>query len=289
MVGAVSRKAQSSSGDGAQRRARDAFFSRTGRIARFALLMLVLVPTAIWEFTQTMGKIRFQEIGEKAGVRHLHHTRKFLGKTGDVLHMFTSGGAAVAVGDYDNDGCDDIFVTDSDGTRPNRLYHNNGDLTFTEVAGIAGVAGGNDPKTIVADALWFDYDNDGWVDLLVMRFGTPLLYHNEPGPDGKSRVFRNVSAKSGMNKFANSIAVIAFDYNNDGYLDLLFGNYFKPLNLLDLKDPHVLPNDLDNAVNGGGVTLWKNNGNGTFTDTTKQAGFGNHTGWTLDVGHGDLK
>ena len=94
----------------------------------------------------------------------------------------------------------------------------------------AGVAGGNDPQSIVADALWFDYDNDGRQDLLVARFGTPLLYHNEG--NGK---FKNVSAGSGFNKFGNTIAAIAFDYDNDGLLDVMFGNYFKPINLLELK------------------------------------------------------
>ena len=84
-------------------------------------------------------------------------------------------------------------------------------LTFTDVAEQAGVAGGNDPQSIVADALWFDYDNDGREDLLVARFGTPLLYHNEG--NGK---FQDVTATSGFNKFGNTIAVIAFDYDNDG-------------------------------------------------------------------------
>jgi hypothetical protein len=82
--------------------------------------------------------------------------------------------------------------------------------------------------------------------------------------------------------------VIAFDYDNDGYLDLMFANYFRPVNLLDLQDPHVLPNNLDNATNGGGVTLWHNTGKGTFVETTDRAGFGKHTGWTLDLGHGDF-
>ncbi|HVT60585.1 MAG TPA: CRTAC1 family protein [Thermoanaerobaculia bacterium] len=230
-----------------------------------------------------IGPIRFEEIGAKAGARLLHHTRRFSGKHADVLAMFTSGGAAVAVGDYDNDGFDDLFVTDSESGRGNHLLHNNGDMTFTEVTEKAGVAKGNDPGTIVSDALWFDYDNDGREDLLVARFGTPLLYHNEG--NGK---FRDVTAASGLNKFANTIAVIAFDYDNDGYLDLLFGNYFKPVNLFDLKDPHVLPNNLDQADNGGGVTLWRNMGNGTFVDVTEKAGLGRHTGWTLDVGHGDF-
>ena len=231
----------------------------------------------------TKTSTRFEEVAAKAGVKVTHHTRTFHGKNAQVLHMFTSGGAAVAVGDYDNDGFEDIFVTDSDAGKPNHLFHNNGDFTFTDVAEKAGVAGGNDPQSIVADALWFDYDNDGKLDLLIARFGTPILYHNEG--NGK---FKDVTASSGLNKFGNSIAVIAFDYDNDGYLDLMFANYFKPVNLLSLKDPHVLPNDLDNATNGGGVTLWHNTGKGTFEEVTEKAGLAKVTGWALDIGHGDF-
>jgi len=226
---------------------------------------------------------KFDDITARAGIKIRHHTRTYSGKNGDVLRMFTSGGAAVAVGDYDNDGYDDLFMTDSEVGKPNHLFHNNGDLTFTDVAEQAGVAGGNDPSSIVSDAIWFDYDNDGLPDLLVARFGTPILYHNEG--HGK---FRDVTAGSGLTRFGNTIAVIAFDFDNDGYLDLLFGNYFQPVNLLSLKDPHVLPNNLDGATNGGGVTLWRNTGHGSFQDVTKKAGLGKITGWTLDVGHGDF-
>jgi enediyne biosynthesis protein E4 len=231
--------------------------------------------------------IKFDEIAKRAGVEFHHHTRVFKGRSADVLRMFTSGGASVAVGDFDNDGFDDLFVTDSAEGTTSRLYHNNGDMTFTDVTAKAGVGGGNDPLSIVSDALWLDYDNDGWRDLLVIRFGTPLLYHNE-----HNGTFKDVTAQSGLTRFGNTIAAIAFDYDNDGRLDLMFGNYFKPQNLLDVKsieqDPHVLPNDLDNAVNGGGVTLWHGLGNGKWEDVTDKAGFGKHTGWTLDVGHGDF-
>jgi hypothetical protein len=244
---------------------------------------LALAPIVLLAWNGGPSRIRFTDIAAKAKVQATHHTRHFNGKTGDVLRMFTSGGAAVAVGDYDNDGFDDMFVTDSDNGRKSHLYHNNGNLTFTEVTDAAGVGGGNDPLSIVADAVWFDYDNDGWVDLLVARFGTPILYHNEH--NGK---FKDVSAASGLKKFGNTISAVAFDYDNDGKLDLMFGNYFKPENLLDLKSPHVLPNDLDNAVNGGGVTLWKGDGKGHFIETTEKAGFSKHTGWTLDIGHGDF-
>ena len=247
------------------------------------LVLGLTVPLGLLAWSETVGQIRFMEISVRAGLNPHHHTRRFKGPHADTLEMFTSGGATAAVGDYDGDGFDDLFVTDSDLGRPNHLYHNNGNGTFTDVAEQAGVAGGNDSLNIVSDAIWFDYDNDGREDLLVARFGTPLLYHNEG--NGK---FRDVTAGSGFNKLANTIAVIAFDYDSDGLLDVMFGNYFQPVNLLDLKTTHVLPNDLDNAVNGGGVSLWRNLGNGKFAEVTAKAGFGKHTGWTLDVGHGDF-
>jgi hypothetical protein len=253
------------------------------KVKAYLCVLTLIMASNSWAGGGPETATRFEEIGSKAGVRVTHHTRQFRGKTADVLHMFTDGGAAVAVGDYDNDGLEDIFVTDSDAGKPNHLFHNNGDLTFTDVAEKAGVAGGNDPQSIVSDALWFDYDNDGKLDLLIARFGTPILYHNEG--NGK---FKDVTATSGLNKFGNTIAVIAFDYDNDGYLDLMFGNYFRPVNLLDLKDPHVLPNDLDNATNGGGVTLWHNTGKGSFEEVTDKAGLGKVNGWALDIGHGDF-
>ncbi len=229
------------------------------------------------------GGIRFEDVTAKAGVGRKHHTRVFKGKSADVLGMFTSGGSSAAAGDFDNDGDDDLFVTDSDEGKPNILYRNDGHFTFTDVTAKAGVGGGNDARSIVADAIWFDYDNDGWRDLLVARFGTPLLYRNNG-----NGTFADVSAKTGMTSFANTIAALAFDYDRDGRLDLLFGNYFKPENLIELKTPNVLPNDLDNAVNGGGVTLWRNLGGGRFEDATKKAGMANAMGWTLDVGAGDF-
>jgi hypothetical protein len=145
---------------------------------------------------------------------------------------------------------------------------------------------------VCADALWFDYNNDGWLDLLVARFGTPILYRNEgAGADGHYR-FTDVSQAVGLTKFGNTVAVIAFDADNDGWLDVLLGNYFQPVNLLDLQTPHILPNNLDYADNGGGVTFWRNmplaHGARGFVEMTAAAGFAHHTGWTLDLGHADL-
>jgi hypothetical protein len=241
---------------------------------------------------QSPSPIKFEEIGEATGARLVHHIRQFPGPHADVLEMFTSGGAAVAVADYDDDGDEDLFVTDSDAGRPNHLLRNewvpSGKLRFTDVAAAAGVAGGNDPLSIVADALWFDADNDGRRDLLVARFGTPLLYRNL----GNGR-FQDVSAGSGFDRFGNTIAAIAFDADGDGRLDVLLGNYFKPVNLIELPTPHVLPDNLDAASNGGGISLWRNvtepgSGKLRFVEVTEAAGLAGHTGWTLDLGHADL-
>src|SRR5690349_2893053 len=130
---------------------------------RYGLVFLsVFICVYLWPILSNgPGKIRFEEFAEKAGVQPAHHTQRCPGKNADVLRMFTSGGAAAAAGDYDNDGFDDLFVTDSDNGRQSHLYHNDGGFKFTEVTEQAGVGGGNDPLSIVADALWFDYDNDG--------------------------------------------------------------------------------------------------------------------------------
>ena len=136
-------------------------------------LALVLAGAALGSSGRAAdpGAITFEEIAAKAGVRTPHHTRHFNGKGADVLRMFTSGGASVAAGDYDNDGFDDLFVTDSDNNTTNHLYHNNGNLTFTDAAAQAGIGSGNDADSASADALWFDFNNDGRPDLFVVRFG----------------------------------------------------------------------------------------------------------------------
>src|SRR5690349_11722601 len=83
----------------------------------------------------------FEEIGGKAGVAIRHHTRTFKGPYADILGTFTSGGAAVAVADYDNDGLEDVFLTDSDEGTTCHLLHNDGHLRFTDVTTSAGVGG----------------------------------------------------------------------------------------------------------------------------------------------------
>ena len=149
-------------------------------------------------------------------------------------------GMGVAVGDYDNDGYEDLYVTGFGG---NHLYHNNGNGTFTDVTPKAGV-GGSGWST---SAAWVDLDGDGYLDLVVLRYldwdftdvwcgehregyraychpenfkaVPPLVYHNNG--DG---TFSEVAAKLGLAKPAKGLGVAFEDYDKDGHLDLFFAN-----------------------------------------------------------------
>ncbi len=154
----------------------------------------------------------------------------------------------VAAGDYDNDGFADLFICDSG---PNALYHNNGDGTFSNVASEAGLAD-KPPDLLSVCAAWFDYDNDGRLDLVVSQYTnwnprtdrrcvrpdavdyycsprtvTPVphsLYHNE----GNAR-FRNVTAASGFGKsLGKGMGIGIADFNRDGLMDVFISNDTEP-------------------------------------------------------------
>jgi hypothetical protein len=225
----------------------------------------------------------FEEVAERAGIKHQHTNRSFKNAYAHIMKGYTALGAAVAVGDYNGDGFEDVFATDSQDNGKNLLYRNNGDFTFTEVGEAAGVANGNDATNASADALWFDYNNDRRLDLLVVRFGRSQLFENLG--DGS---FKEVSAQAGLNQqYLNSIVAIALDYDRDGDVDVLLGNYFQPVNLFDPSTPHFFPESFETASNGGGVTLFRNNGDETFTEVTDQSGL-RFSGWSLDLGHADV-
>src|ERR1051326_133459 len=211
----------------------------------------------------------FEDVTDAAGIHSRHTNRAFENPYARIMAGYTALGAAAAVADYDGDGFDDIFVTDSSENGKNHLYHNNGDLTFTDVADRAGVANGNDAANATADAVWLDYDNDGRPDLFVVRFGRSQLFHN----DGHGR-FADVTKRAGLDRYANAITAIAFDYDRDGNVDLFVGSYFSPVNVFDPKTPRFFPESFETANNGGGITAYRNRGDGTFEDVTERIGLG---------------
>jgi hypothetical protein len=232
------------------------------------------------------GESGFVEVTEAAGVAAAHRVRSFRHAYAEVMQGYTALGAAVAVGDFDGDGWEDLFVTDSAEDGRNRLYRNRHDFTFAEVAAAAGVAAGNDARNASADALFLDYDNDGRQDLLVVRFGQSQLFRNQGAGS-----FRETTREAGLEGRRNSVTAVAFDADGDGWLDLLLGNYFGAVDLFSPETPRFFPESFESAANGGGLTFYRSRGRDTsgrvtFVEATAAAGLG-QSGWTLDVGHGD--
>jgi hypothetical protein len=273
------------------------------RISLIALATLASVPAlaenpeAGVETAPPAPAVRwFEDVTAAAGVDRPHRTRSFKNPYARIMEGYTALGASAAVADYDGDGFEDVFFTLSNDGGKNLLYRSNGvdgngAISFTEVAAAAGVAGGNDAANASANALWLDADNDGDQDLLVVRFGHNLLYLNRGrGADGEVR-FEDVTAAAGLgSRYLNCIVAIAFDYDRDGDLDLFLGNYFAPVNLFDPETPRFFPESFETAANGGGVTVYRNDGVSggvpRFTDATDSAGI-RLSGWTLDLGHAD--
>ncbi|HEX8871695.1 MAG TPA: CRTAC1 family protein [Candidatus Acidoferrum sp.] len=180
---------------------------------------------------RNLGNGKFEDVAAKAGI--------------DRLSFYGMGAAA---GDYDNDGHEDVYIT---GFPNSALYHNNGDGTFTDVTEKAGV---KNAGRWAACAVWFDYDRDGYLDLLVCNYtelhfddpkacefngmrtycdqkiypGLPLtLYHNN-----KDGTFTDVSHSSGVDKFVGrALGGVAIDVDDDGWPDLFVARDASP-NLL---------------------------------------------------------
>jgi len=171
-------------------------------------------------------------------------------------------GLGVAVGDYDNDGWPDIYVT-NDTTR-NFLYHNNQDGTFTDVGLFAGVGYNADGLPEGAMGVDFgDYNHDGWLDIFITNSSseTNTLYQNNG--DG---TFTDVTEEAGLGKssyFLLSFGTKFFDYDNDGDLDLFIANGHLQ-DLIELVD--------DNMTYAQPDQLYQNNGNGRYTEISPSLG-----------------
>jgi len=170
------------------------------------------------------------------------------------------GHNGVSVGDIDNDGLDDIYICQPAGL-PNRLYRNLGNGAFEDIT----EASGTGVIDNTACALFADFDNNGWQDLVVIRAAGPLLFINQR--NGKFRLkadaFQFASPPQGT--FTGAAAA---DYNRDGLLDIYFCLYA----YYQGADQYRYPTPYFAAENGPPNFLMHNNGDGTFRDVTKQSG-----------------
>src|SRR5688572_29249921 len=181
---------------------------------------------------------RLAEASRAAGIQFAHEAPTLDPKLSHIMPQVASMGAAVAVVDVDADGHSDLYVTNSREGSKNRLYRNRGDGTFEDVAEALGVADLNRPETGVSmGAVFGDYDNDGYEDLLLYRWGRPELFRN----DGGHR-FTSVTAGAGLPAWANINAAIWFDFDRDGRLDMFLGGYYpERFNLWKLADTKIMP------------------------------------------------
>jgi hypothetical protein len=261
--------------------------ARTGAAALLWLLSAGALPPAV-EFvdvTRAVG-IDFSQDGSATSNKYLLETM----------------GGGVAVFDYDNDGRLDVFFTNGakladpmppgkapDKSEPrywNRLYHQNPDGTFTEVTERAGLTGLPQNRYGMGVAVG-DYDNDGYEDLYVTNYGANILYHNKG--DG---TFTDVTGKAGVAASGWSASAGFFDYDNDGQLDLFVTRYvawtFETNGYCGERKPgyrsYCHPDNYEGVTN----ILYRNNGDGTFTDVSAKAGIANPAGKGLGVSFADF-
>ena len=233
--------------------------------------------------------VHFQNVTATAGI----HFQLDNGAGGE--HRFietTTGGCAFL--DYNNDGYQDIFliqagsvptappVASANSTRPPcALYRNNGDGTFTDVTKEAGLAFDQGYAQGIAVA---DYDNDGWEDLYITAYGGNHLLHNEKGHFVDATKRAGVADNEHGPRWATSSAW--GDFNNDGHLDLFICHYalWKPEQDTGCANPQGARTYCSPLIYPPeSPSLYRNNGDGTFTDVTKEAGLSTLHGRGLSV------
>src|SRR5438094_184263 len=244
-----------------------------------ALAIFLVGKTGIGATPETSA-IQFRDVTQLAGIHFVHNNgafgKKFLPET---------MGPGVAFIDYDNDDWPDIFLVNGmdwpghvqKHSTP-KLYHNNHDGTFTDVTHKAGL----DVEMFGLGVAVGDYDNDGFDDLFVTAYGQSRLFHNNG-----NGAFTDVTQKAGMQgpkEFGASAAWV--DYDKDGHLDLVVGNYVQWTPESDLYctlDGKNKSYCTPESYKGTSVRLWHNRGNGTFEDVTQKAGLADSTSKTLGV------
>ncbi len=244
---------------------------------RVVCILCVLCPALTCTLFAQESSPVFTDVAEPAGI-------DFRYTFGDFTYdnILESSGSGVSVLDYDGDGDMDLYMlngtyledtNDPKGrvfsNTPNRLYRNNGDGTFTEVAQEAGV----DDRNWSMAAATIDYDADGDVDIFLLNFGPNRFYRNN-----SNGTFTDIAPQLGLvgpeklNGFTKwSVGAAFWDCDTDGDLDVMMGNFlaFDPYYLAK-ETPHLMPHP--NEYQGQPSLLYQQNADGTFTEITQKMG-----------------
>jgi len=237
-------------------------------------ILLIGMPALL---TAQKKGVQFTDITHKAGIDF-----KYTFGDNSYTNILESSGSGVTVFDYNNDGFMDLYllngkylegISDLNGkvyaNYHNELYKNNGNGTFTKLTQKAGVAGNNWGEAAGA----IDLDNDGYQDLYVLNYGPNVFYHNNG-----NGTFTNITSKLGLqgpdklNGFTKwSIGVSFFDYNLDGRLDAMVGNFlaFDP-DYISTQTPGMMPDPSE--YKGQASMLYEQQKDGKFVDVTKKTG-----------------
>jgi hypothetical protein len=265
------------------------FFSLVG--ATFVLREYLPGTAAKEPFDRDAAMTRYgfclEEVAKSCGIDFKHQSPTLDARLKHIMPIIASMGASVSVVDFDRDGWPDLYVVNSGEGSKNRLYRNKGDGSgqFEDVAEQMGIADLNRAGDgVCMGAVWGDYDNDGYEDLLVYRWGKPELFHNDKG-----KGFTRVTANAGLPAWVNANSAIWLDYDGDGLLDLFIAGYWADdIDLWKLKDTKIMPESFQFADNGGRKYLLRNKGNGVFEDVTAKVGIKSKR-WTLAVAAADLR
>jgi hypothetical protein len=233
---------------------------------------------------------QFVEVSAKAGIRFSLTS----GGPEKRCIIEAKGGGGIAWFDYDNDGYPDLFLVNGStfehwkrGDSPrSRLYHNNGDGTFTDVSAASGL----DHTGWGMGVCVGDYNNDGYDDLYLTYYGGNVLYRNNG-----NGTFSDVTDRAGVRGHGWGMGCAFGDYDNDGRLDLYVANYVD-VDIARLGEPGSAPNCTYRSIAtfcgprglpGGRDILFHNNGDGTFADVTEKAGIDRAQYFGLGVVMGD--
>lgn len=253
------------------------------------ILVILFLSTLATAQAPAADPIKFEDATAASGIQFTHSIGSQ--KLGSLLE---STGAGCVWFDYNNDGLQDLYVVSgralADDVHPyplkqkpavashNHLYKNLGNGQFVDITDQAGVA----PDLYSFAVAAGDYDNDGFIDLLVTGYGHAILYHNNGNGS-----FTDVSKKAGINVDGWSISSTWLDYDRDGCLDLFVGRYVKfdpKYRKFYAADNYPGPLDYEGDTN----VIYRNNCNATFTDVSEKSGLGAFKGRTMGVSASDF-
>lgn len=239
------------------------------------------------EMSEVIDRFGFylEDVTDQIGVNFIHQRATIDEKLHHILPQISSVGASVSIVDFNNNGLQDFYLTNSEFGVPNALYKNLGNGTFIDVAEEMGIDDLNIPGLGASmGSIWGDYNNSGYEDLFLYRWGRPELFRNDEG-----KGFTRVTEQAGLPDHINANTAIWLDYNNSGYLDLFIGGYYhEDVNLFDLEDTRMMPDSYEYATNGGLNYLFENQGDGTFIDVSEEVGIQVTRRWTLASSAADL-